>query len=551
MPFKKYVLSSEDAGWFFGFSPFQWPTGLVVVTLILLLAGEKPVHARQTNSEKEIFMWVGAQKLQEQQPATLENMLLFARRFDIIPYSSGMLDPDKLEGFLSSCKNFEIDKTWIEVGPGKDFTIEQFVKDEKAREGVLERFESMARVYKAHYPDFARITLFDEAPLGAFKRPSIDSDYTELFEDFMRYGPEAFSHLYKAIKEVMPYAEVGIFMHHPHNASRQMAGSWSSIRQFLERCTGYKATPDFIFADFYRGYFARGYGMEATNSYVEDVARYTREVAADYGIRAYQLGQMHTIKLGYTPGRLEIDQNIEAMTRGGIDGMGWYWPNYASTNYTRVSGDGIGEPLAYQVSYDPFVPNAWGKTGPAGSVYATSKDRFVYSYLRMAEKYNRLHSTTHFDLWIDGYDFDHAEHRVYMKTSRQFGGQWELVGHFNPQHDKEAYEEGAREEYMCSYHNRWHALAFHGLSRERYLTRDGHIWKASVRIETSNESDGSRLSALYLMPYRATRHYITEDQITRYIQDQPRWVKINSRASSVWPRPKDLKPAESVNLQMK
>jgi len=104
---------------------------------------------------------------------------------------------------------------------------------------------------------------------------------------------------------------------------------------------------------------------------------------------------------------------------------------------------------------------------------------------------------------------------------------------------------------MCSYHNRWHALAFHGLSRERYLTRDGHIWKASVRIETSNESDGSRLSALYLMPYRATRHYITEDQITRYIQDQPRWVKINSLASSVWPRPKDLKPAESVNLQMK
>ncbi|HKL38571.1 MAG TPA: hypothetical protein VJ876_06700 [Bacteroidales bacterium] len=56
-----------------------------MVTLILLLAGEKPVHARQTNSEKEIFMWVGAQKLQEQQPATLENMLLFARRFDIIP----------------------------------------------------------------------------------------------------------------------------------------------------------------------------------------------------------------------------------------------------------------------------------------------------------------------------------------------------------------------------------------------------------------------------------------------------------------------------------
>ena len=546
-----YATSYSPRNLFFKVPFVPGRSTLFFLFLILFtFSGTAPVKGQEQPQQKEVFMWVGAQKLQQARPATLENMLLFARRFDIIPYSSGMHDTEKLEGFLSLCRDLGIERTWIEVGPGRELTIEQFVHNRDARQKVLERFKAIARVYKRYYPEFARITLFDEAPLGAFKRPSPSMSYSALFEEYMEYGPEAFAHLYQAIKEVIPYAQVGIFMHHPHNASPEMAADYSAIHDFVARCKDQAALPDFIFSDVYRGYFTRGYGMEKTNQYITDVCRYTSEVAKEHGIKAYQLGQMHTIKLGYTPARIEIDQNVEAMLQGHIDGMGWYWPNYASTNYTRTSGNGIGEPLAYQISYRPFVPNAWGKTGPAGSVYATSKDRFVYSYLRMAETNGRLHHTTHFDLWIHGFDFDHAEHKVYIKTSGKRGSQWELIGHFNPQHDREAYEEGARSKYIYSYHDKWHALAFHGLSRNKYLSGEGEQRHAQVRIETSRQSDGSLLSAIYIMPYRPTRNYLTEDQVTRLIEDQPRWVETNSISSYVWPAPRKLKPGTIHNLKI-
>ncbi len=497
-------------------------------------------------------MWVGAQTLQQEQPATLENMLLFASRFDIIPYSSGMNDEQKLRDFLSACKEYGISRTWIEIGPGKELSIQQFVGNAIARKPVLEHFKNLAAIYKEYYPDFARITLFDEAPLGAFKRPEKlgQENYTYMFEQFMEYGPRAFSYLLKAIKQEMPDAEVGIFMHHPHNASELMAGEYSSIDRFIDKCQQYDALPDFIFSDVYRGYFGRGYGMEETNAYIEDVCRHTRQVASEHNIKAYQLGQMHTIKLGYTPSRMEIDQNVEAMIRGGVDGMGWYWPNYASTNYTRSSGDGIGTPLDYDISFDPFVLNAWGRTGPAGSVYATSRDRFVYSYLRMVEETVNIKAETHFDIWLYGFDFDHAEHRIYLKTNEENNNEWEMIGHFNPQHDKDAYEEGAREEYIYSYNNKWHAVVFHGLSRERYLSYNDNGKKASIKIETSDNSDNSRLGAIYFMPYRETRNYATEPQVTAYIEDKPRWVQVNSLMQYIWPAPRIIKPKESLILDL-
>jgi len=521
-----------------------------VMVLLFLFFSESPLSAQKETNEREIFMWVGAQKLQQEQPHTLENMLLFARRFDIIPYSSGMNDEDKLKDFLAQCHELGISRTWIEIGPGRDAGIRSFVEDESVRKPVLERMTALAGIYKEYYPDFARITLFDEAPLGAFSRTTTKSDkaYTAMLEEFMMYGPQAFSYLQKAIKQEMPDAAVGIFMHHPHNASETMAGDYSVINRFMMDCREYGGIPDFIFSDVYRGYFTRGYGMEKTNAYIEDVARYTREVAGKYNIKAYQLGQMHTIKLGYTPGKMEIDQNVEAMIRGGIDGMGWYWPNYASTNHTKKAASGSIVSLDYEISHDPFVPNAWGKTGPAGSVYATSHDRFVYSYLRMVEENGSLKSETHFDLWIYGYDFDHTEHKLYLKTNAEHGNRYELAGHFNPQHDKDGYIKGEGEEYIYSCNNKWGTIAFHGLSRKRYL--DGDERNVFVKIETTGGSDTSRLNAVYIMPYRMTRNYITEDLISSLIEDSPRWVETNSLGSYVWPSPKLLKPADTLIMKI-
>ena len=531
----------------------------IAFAFLSILAAPVDIQAQQREDSKELFMWVGAQKLQKEQPATLENMLLFAKRFHIIPYSSGMNDPDKLRGFLSACREHGIDSTWIEIGPGKDITIERFVEDISSRESIAKRLKELASIYRQFYPDFARITLFDEAPLGAFKRPqdTAGEAYSGMWRNFMKYGPQAFFLLSKAIKQEMPQAEVGIFMHHPHNAPPALSEEYSSIALFMEACryrselsqslgisvetTGDASLeadcyPDFIFSDVYRGYFTRGYGMEATNEYIREVARYTSEIAGKYDAKAYQLGQMHTIKLGYTPSKMEIDQNVEAMMDGGLDGMGWYWPNYASTDY---------------ISFDPFVPNAWGKTGPAGSVFATSKDRFVYSYLRMLEADGRVHHSTHFDLWLYGYDFDHAEHSLYLRTNKAHGNRWELIGHFNPQHDAEAYKPGARSKYIYSYHERWHALAFHGLNRERYIADSEGQKELYVKIETPQESDSSQISAIYAMPYRSTRNYATEDQITSYIEEQPRWVETNALISLVRPVPAVLKRSQTFQIKLR
>jgi hypothetical protein len=66
----------------------------------------------------------------------------------------------------------------------------------------------------------------------------------------------------------------------------------------------------------------------------------------------------HTIKLGYTPSRREPDADVRVTLRGGADGFGWHWPDYAATGAVRTSPDTIGSPAGYDVSYDPFVPNA-------------------------------------------------------------------------------------------------------------------------------------------------------------------------------------------------
>ncbi len=512
-----------------------------------------PSHASSPEDDFGVFMWVGAQQLMDKDPEVLENMLLFSRRNNIIPYSSGMHEPQRLESFLKTCKKLDIPRTWIEIGPGKEHTVKAFVEDPSARKPILDRFRKLAKIYKTYYPSFARITLFDEAPLGAFgTKDENGGGYTHQLKRFKEYGPQAYAFLQEAIKGEMPNAEVGIFLHHPHNASGKMAGKYSLIGEFMRKCEDAGQVPDFIFSDVYRGYFNRGYGNEPTDGYITDVVDHTVEVGEKYGIEAYQLGQMHTIKLGYTPSRYQIDRNIEAMLKGKPDGIGWYWPNYASTNYERQTGDGIGKPTGYDVSFDPFVPNAWGKIGPAGSVYGTSKDRFVYSYLRMLERRGTIDADSHFDLWLYGYDFDHAEHTLYLKTNAEHGSQWEMIGHFNPQQDKDAYEEGAREQYIYSYNDEWHAVAFHALSRDKFLNEgEGSHQELELKMESSGESDGSEFSAAYIMPHRETRNYVTLKEITRFIEDHPRWVRINSISAYVRPMSLKLKQDAPVEIQIK
>jgi len=537
-------MESSDSS-FAGFPPSLLRAGLLVLVAAAGLSvwiaarpvavpAEPPERAADTT---DVFMWTGASNFLPKDSLLFRTKLAFAERQDIIPYESGIHDPDELRRFLRACREAGIERSWIEIGPNDGVTVKEFATDSSARAPTLERFRALARAYKAHNPMSAHITLFDEAPLGAFE-PRPDAGYEQRVAAFREHGPEAFAQMYRALKAEIPEAQVGVFLHHPHNASRAMAGSHTFVDAFMAAAEARGAAPDFLYSDVYRGYFNRGYGVEATNDYITDVVAHTEEVARRYGAEAHHLGQTHTIKLGYTPSRWEIDTNVRAMLAGGPDGVGWYWPNYASTNHTEGPDGASAQPEGYDVSFDPFVPNSWGKTGPAGSLFATSRDRFVYSYLRLQEATGRLQPENRFDLWVYAYDFDHAEHKVYVRSPD--ASTWTFLGAVNPQRDRDAYVEAARPEHVHSYDEKWHAIVFHGLSRARHLSEAPET-RLEVKITTRDGSDASRLGAVYALPYRATRHYATEAKATRLVERHPRWMAVNSLGHHVRPVPDTLR----------
>ena len=483
-------------------------------------------------------MWMGSNHLTEHEPRMYESILLFAKRHDIIPYESGANSVSDLKRFLHHTKEKGISRTWIEIGPKKEgLTIKEFVEEPEKRKATLKRFRDLAQTYKTYYPDFARITIFDEAPLGAFARDPKNENYQQIFGQFKTYAPKAFSLLYNAFKEEFPQAEVGIFLHHPHNASPEMAGKYSYIKSFMQHTDSLGATPDFIYSDVYRGYFNRGYGQEATDRYITNVVSHTKKVAQNYNVETYQLGQTHTIQLGYPPSQRQIDTNVEAMLEGDPDGIGWYWPNYAGTNTIKGNKANSIKSTDVDVSFNPFGPNNWGKIGPAGSLYGTSRDRFSYAYLRMLEVTGKIEPNASFDLWIYGYDFDHVEHAVNLKTKKG----WQLIGYINPQQDDKAYEEKSGTQFRYSYNDRWHTVLFRGLPRDKYFSGDS-LHNLQIKIESTAESDSSKISGIYAMPYHQTRHFMREQKATELIEQQSRWVSINSLASHVRPVPFLLQP---------
>jgi hypothetical protein len=523
-----------------------WASLLIGLPLLLVFVSCTRPDSDASTNETEVFMWTGANNFLPEDSLLFQTQLAFAERQGIVPYESGIHSPGDLRRFLDATRRAGIEQTWIEIGPDNGMTAREFATDSSARQSTLERFRALARTYEQHDPEAAHITIFDEAPLGAFTPPDTAS-YSKRVDAFREYGPEGFALMYDALKAEMPSVDVGIFLHHPHNASEAMAGTHSFIDDFMEDAQALGATPDFIYSDVYRGYFNRGYGVEATNDYVTDVVRHTKTVAEKYDAEAHQLGQVHTIKLGYTPSQRQIDTNVRAMLRGNPDGIGWYWPNYASTNYTE-GPDGTPRPEGYDVSFDPFVPNSWGETGPAGSLFATSRDRFVYSYLRIQEATDRLDPRERFDLWIYGYDFGHAEHRVHVRRPGE--EDWTFLGIVNPQRDRDAYVEEARPEYTYSYEDQWHAVVFHGLDRADHLESDSLGARLELKITSHEGSDTSRLGAAYVLPYRATRHYVTEEKATSLIEDQPRWMSVNALGYFVRPYPDTLRPGTSSTYEL-
>lgn len=474
-------------------------------------------------------MWTGANRLHDVAPQILENQLHFARRHGITPYTSGFQTVDQMPRYLDLLREHGLDRVWIETKPTPEetgrATIAQYVEEPERQRRSIERFRQLIRMARDRGFQDVRVTIFDEAPLGdGFEYGLIKDERSAAWPQFREYGARAYAPLHRAIKEEMPEARVGIFLHHPFNAPPHVTGERSLIAGFMEEAEALGARPDFIYSDIYRGYRDRNRGLESTNQYITDVVGYLRQVADRWpGTTTYYLGQAHTIKVGYTPSRWAIDADVDAALRGDPDGIGWYWPNYAATNWLR-DNDGEPQSLDEAVGYEPFAPNAWGTVGPAGSMYGTSRDRWTYAYLRALEAAGRIPDpAARFTLWLYGDDFDHAEHRLQLWD--RLDQRWETIGWFNPQRDAESYRSDVATDLpRYSYDGRRHVVAFHALDRARFLD-DEH--RLRLRVETPNASDGSTLLQAHAMPYRPTRNYLTEDEATRQVEDEQRWVRVN------------------------
>jgi hypothetical protein len=71
-----------------------------------------------------------------------------------------------------------------------------------------------------------------------------------------------------------------------------------------------------------------------------------------------------------------------------------------------------------------------------------------------------------------------------------------------------------------------------------------------LKVTTHEDGDTSRLGAAYVLPYRATRNYVTEEKATSLIEDQPRWMSVNALGYFVRPYPDTLRPGTSSTYSL-
>lgn len=151
-----------------------------------------------------------------------------------------------------------------------------------------------------------------------------------------------------------------------------------------------------------------------------------------------------------------------------------------------------------------------------------------------------LEPTERFDLVLYGSDFDPDEHEVFIRTNLDFGSDWVSLGTIAP-----AANGGDPA---------WGAVVFTDNETARFLGQDFRESYLELRITTRDGSDGSRLSAVYVMPHVA-QAADAQPHIARLIEEDPRLVEQHSLASHVQPTPHPLRPGpdyvQHVRIPMK
>lgn len=426
---------------------------------------------------REDFLWVSPQRSRLQ-----ENMLALAERADLTvflrpPQSTRPGVGEAVRPALAAASDRGL-RAGINLGLLRETTPKRFLSDPAARERHLDGLREVAGVFDDLF-DGGRIVLWQEAPVmgrwvesGAWNWAAV--------ENLLRFGPAVFEAQKTAIQSVNPDVDVGVFVHFPYVVDSKRPAVFADLAEKLDERG---VTPEFGFADFYRGWYEKDVGPERADAAVRSLVS---NVGDHLGGRdVFYLGQAHTIDPGHTPSKDVIQSTVRTALDAGAAGVGWY----LASHYKPTT-----------VGFDPFVPNASDATPDGGpvSTATVARDRFQYALATTLAQRADVAPADRFDLWFHGEAVAFYDHRISARTA---DGEWTLLG------DIGGYLDG---DYPYA---RGRTPILRALDRAR-VAPDG---TAELRIQTAEGAEPTTLDSVRAMPWDPDA-FVTEPRATALIE---------------------------------
>ncbi|MFC7156140.1 hypothetical protein ACFQPA_11855 [Halomarina halobia] len=413
------------------------------------------------------------------------NMYAFARQHDlavVLAAAAAQLDGGKrVAPALRQARETGLE-AWVNVGVLKRIDAETFATNPRERQRHLDGLRAVAERYREFAPG-GKLVIWQEAPVGGEWIPG-GAWNSRSVDNLSKYGPDIFTAQRRAIKGVSEDLDVGIFLHFPYVIESRQPEVFAGLMDDLR---SRDAMPDFVFTDFYRGWYEKDAGPEVANDAVRSLIANSRRYSGDRPV--YYLGESHTIDPQYTPSKQAMRLDLRASVGAGADGVGWY----ARTQYTPT-----------KLGFDPFVPNRADPgsldDGLPADTITVARDRYFYAWAATFARDPAYAPDRRFDLWLDGRDAGFMEYGLWLDG----GDGWEFVGDFggyHPQAQPHVDPDGR------------HASVFRALDAERFL--DGGPLR--VRIEPRGDG-GARLDRVVAVPFDLGA-YCTEREATRLLAE--------------------------------
>jgi hypothetical protein len=428
------------------------------------VADRAPVPSA-SGDPREDFVWLAPGVWRDER--LRENLVAFAARHDLAavfsqPDVEDARGVDRVLAAMAETRAAGV-TPWLETAVPYAFTPKQFAERPVVRARHLDALRSAARRYAEVAPE-GNLVLWEEAPVAGEWVPG--GAWTDRSARMLeRYGPALYAHQRTAVAEAAPDVSVGVFVHFPYVVENRQPEVFAGLMADL---ADRGALPDFVFTDFYRGWYEKDVGpgpaTAAVRSLVSNAARHSG------GRPVYFMGQAHTINPRHTPSTQAMRMDLRAATAAGARGVGWY----VRTAYKRT-----------RRGFDPFVPNRPAESSMPDDVrvntLTVARDRFAYAYRATLADRERPAPSPRVDCWLHLDSPGFYGHRVAART----GDGWTTLGDVAGAHPRVAPVEDGE-----------HVSVFHALDAARFLA-DGEL---ALRFDT-REGHGGRLLGVYVLPF--------------------------------------------------